>query len=452
MSSGLMAIYLIGWVVALLTMMIVQHFRNTHEIISLRNLYLVGAIIYLLVSPILVLLTDVTEPFTVQNINKSAFTYCIYITVFFAVFLFTYSRTWPMLQLSRMVPVAKTMPTDGGLLIMAVALMFLAVPFRLAAVIPVIGVISIYASTAFVSVSAGCIGWVVGRRPLNVGLWMMGGVVVMVDMLIAIYQQMSRRILLAVLIALLWGLFYSRMRYMRPTRSFALLAILLVPPFILLAVYTSVRTQDFREKTSIQIVQDIVNPANIDIKEGIIDTLGGQTVGAATFWTIENYPENIAYRPLFSLYYIPASNIPRMFWPNKPYVYSALIAYQAKIKKANLNRALGEQGVTLPPGVIGFAAAEGGLYAVIIYAIFFSMSIRFLQNLVWMHYYQPLVVLAVGASLGTLTGLSRGDIALFYMQIVYAVVSAYLILLVFSKLIGGHSIVMQFDRRLHATG
>ncbi|GAB4109201.1 MAG: hypothetical protein Kow00105_17700 [Phycisphaeraceae bacterium] len=319
-------------------------------------------------------------------------------------------------------------------------LALLAIPLRFSVVIPLIGALTVAASFGFIATSASLVGWAVSRNVMNPVYWVFGIAIVSIDLITSIINQFGRRPMLAVLLAVLWGAYYARIRFLSAAKGLAVLACLIIPPFLLLSVYTAVRTQEFREMGALQIIQELMNPADMDIVEGIYDTLAGQTTGAAALWTIENYPEPYARRHLFSLGYLFVANIPRALWPEKPVVFSGHIAYQANIQGANVNRALYvDEGVTLPPGVIAYAEAEGGLYAVIIYAIFFAVSLRFLQNLGSLHPHNAFVFGIIGASLGNLTGLARGDISLFYNMMILSMGCSYLALYVFTKVLFPHT-------------
>ncbi len=448
MSPSLLAFYLSLMMVFLVGLMIVQHLQGTHGIISLRNFYLAGLVVYLIISPIYVLWAEDPSPFRVMDLASSGLTYCIYLTIYIVVFLWAYSRRQPMLRLAQKVPAVKVVPSDGAMLAMAIVLSLLALPCRFLMVLPMVGVVAYYVALALTSVSSGLLGWVLARRWINPAVWMIFFPLMALNGFIAVFEQMTRRPLLSVLLAVLWGLYFSRMRYQRPAQSLALLMAVVLPLVILLAVYTSVRTQEFREMGSLQIIREMSNPANIDLKSGVKEMFGGQATGGGALWTMEAYPDLYDRRPMMSLAYLIVGNIPRTLWPDKPYVYSAMIADQAKIQGANLRRTSGEKGVTLPPGVIAFAEAEGGLIAVVVYAVFFAFSIRFLENLALLHAHIPFVVLAVGSALGTLTGLARGDIALFYMLIIWSFVSAYVILLLFGLMVRRTTAARYIDGRL----
>src|SRR5690606_14334332 len=106
--------------------------------------------------------------------------------------------------------------------------------------------------------------------------------------------------------------------------------------------------------------------------------------------------------------------VPRELWNRyedqlgpKPVPLSLLVAPQSRLPGVTYGK------ITLPPGVLGYARAEGGFYALLIYGVFFGQFTRFFDEIVRQNYTNPFLVLAVGCALGDLIGLARGDLAIF---------------------------------------
>lgn len=122
--------------------------------------------------------------------------------------------------------------------------------------------------------------------------------------------------------------------------------------------------------------------------------------------------------------------IPSAMWENKPAPLSKDIARLARIR--GVNRDL----ITIPPGVVGYAAAEGGFYALIIYAIFFGQFTRFFDDLVQLNIGNPYIILPVGCATGHFLGMARGDIAIFANLALVSFVSTWLIMVISSLAFG----------------
>ncbi len=119
-----------------------------------------------------------------------------------------------------------------------------------------------------------------------------------------------------------------------------------------------------------------------------------------------------------------------IFWPEKPAPLANDIARLARIKRVNWDK------LTIPPGVIGYAAAEGGIFVVVIYALFFGQFLRFFDELIRMHIFNSLIILPAGCAIGHVVGLARGDIAIFTNSIILSFVSTFVLLFVASKIFG----------------
>ena len=124
-------------------------------------------------------------------------------------------------------------------------------------------------------------------------------------------------------------------------------------------------------------------------------------------WALEQYPRYLEPKPLFSLRYMTMYFVPRQLWLDKPLPLSTDIANLARLKGVD------RDNITIPPGVIGYAAAEGGLYALVIYALFFGQFTRFFDELVRQNPNNPFIILPTGCVLGQFLGLARGDIGSF---------------------------------------
>jgi hypothetical protein len=89
--------------------------------------------------------------------------------------------------------------------------------------------------------------------------------------------------------------------------------------------------------------------------------------------------------------------------------------------------------LTLGPGIIGHAAAEGGFYAAIIYALALGLLMRFFDELVQLYPLSPFVVMLVGCNLGQILGAPRGETAAFLALYILTILGAWLCTLAIAK-------------------
>ena len=99
-----------------------------------------------------------------------------------------------------------------------------------------------------------------------------------------------------------------------------------------------------------------------------------------------------------------------------------------RVSKASWDR------LKLGPGIIGHAAAEGGWYAVIVYAIVGGLFFRFFDEIITLNLESPFVVLAVGSAMGHYIGLPRGSVPNFAFLAVMTVAGALVMMVMLGRL------------------
>jgi hypothetical protein len=173
--------------------------------------------------------------------------------------------------------------------------------------------------------------------------------------------------------------------------------------------------------------------ANINV--GAKSLMSGQACGAVALWIFEKYPHEFEYKHLFSFRYMAYWFVPRVIWEEKPEPLSKEIATLGRLLHVN------RDVITLPPGVVGYAAAEGGFYALVLYALFFGQFTRFFDDLITMNPDNPYIILPVGCATGNFLGLARGDIAIFTNLALIGFVASFLMIWLASLAFGRTSSV-----------
>jgi hypothetical protein len=205
------------------------------------------------------------------------------------------------------------------------------------------------------------------------------------------------------------------------------LAMIAIPPVVLLAAFTSVRESQQRESLGARVGQ-LANTSNLD--EGFMDLLSGQNCAPTSMWLIDNYPERFEYRHMMTIKYFFMLPIPRSIWHTKPEPLSTEIAAKARIQGVR------QDELKIGPGVVGHSAAEGGWYALLVYGAVAGLFIRFFDELVRLKPTNAYVVLPIGSAMGQIVGLPRGDAAVFGANYVAAVLGAYVSTLILAKVLG----------------
>lgn len=405
----------------LVLMAIVQGVSRRVELFSVRNIYLAGFVIYQVVSPIAALRSGSHMSFRIIDPEGAAQWFTLYAYIFIAIYLWSYHRLGISNWFAAKFSGENLTASDSMLTGLAIGMIAFAVLLRAVGVqIPYMRGVSINVSVAIAAASCAVIGWVWGARRMNPAVLMVAGLVLSVSMVVALTGFYSRRPLVSILAGFSWGAYYRWARHL----SFSKLVISTMPLIIATAVivgaYTAIRSNDrtrvFDAKSTMRSMQ------GASIGSGTADLLGGQQCGSIALWVMETFPDEIDYKPLFSLRFMAYYFVPRFLWEDKPQPLSKDVATLARLR--GVNRSV----ITLPPGVVGYAGAEGGLYAIIIYAIFFGQFTRFFDELIRRNPTNPFVVLSIGCTTGQFLGLARGDIAIFTNLAVMGFVSTFLMI------------------------
>jgi len=410
----IVVIFLFGLAAALILMMLRQHMRGTHELLSLRNIALVGFILFQLTSGATGLFEIAWGGFHLSRPAWTGVEFSAMVSVFLVLALWSYDRGWIVVPLARRAPTTWARPSHFTLLLMCVIMTILGAALRFGVRIPYIGVITGYVGTGFAAIAVGLAGWVWARRVTNVGVLLFGAVILAANFVLVLTGAFGRRGIVAVGAALIWGVYYSAWRHLPRGVLLRRLALSAVVPVIVLAMFTSVRNVAREQRSAMDQIQKLVLLS--DFRAGFMELLHGQRTGRVSMWMIENYPEEYEYRHLHTLTYFFFFPVPRAWWTNKPVALSQQLPTQARLQGVN------RQILTIGPGIIGHAAAEGGWYALVIYAVVAGLFLRLFDEILFINSTSPLVVLAIGSALGQTVGLARGAVAPFAFTFVTTIV------------------------------
>lgn len=421
------AVYLCVLAASLFVLMLRQHLNGTCELVSIRNVAILGFILFQLTSPAISLFSGSFHPYNIANPAWAGLEFAAMASVFLVVALWSYRRGWGATRLAQLVPTSWAVPRDATLLFLSAIVTVLAAALRFGVQVPLIGIVANQVGTALAAVASGLVAWVWGRRLLNPLLICLGALIVAANLGIVMFGGFGRRGLVAVGAALIWGMYYSHWRYLAAPAILSRLAIVSIPPVLIVALFSSVRHSGEHERTVLEHVQEMT--AHGRFGEGLLKLVVGQNVGSVSMWLIEAYPESFDYRHLMTLRYFLFYPVPRMWWPDKPAGLGQLIASQAQIPYVD------KKALNIGPGIIGTAAAEGGWYALVMYAVLGGLFLRFFDQILVINHPSPFVVLPVGAALGEVLGLARGGVASFAFIMVMAVAGSLLCMVAIGRLI-----------------
>lgn len=417
-----------GLALGLVLLMVWQGLTRKVELLSIRNLYLAGFIVYQLLNPARVVITENPDMFHINDVERAGQTLLLYALIFIPVYLLAYHKTIVWKWLARRLKTKPVQTPDALLIGIGVALVLTAGTMRALPPIPVISSIAYHFAIGFAAAACGLVGWVWARRFSNMMVIAIGSGVFLMATMVALYGTFGRRSLLAVGMGLAWGAYYSFGQRLKPIKLIMWSTPVLLVALVLVSAYTAIRGNARAE--GMNPAQVIRSLASANVRAGAEDVLGGQTTGSVAMWCVENFPKYQETRHLFSLRQALNQFIPRFLWREKPEPLATQLAKMGRVKGVNWEK------ITLPPGVLGYAAAEGGLYAVVVYALFFGGFCRFFDEVVMQNLGNPFLVIAVSSAIGHFLGLARGDLANFTINIVVTFVGSLVFMWLLGKMFG----------------
>jgi hypothetical protein len=395
------------WLLAagIVLMVLYQGLTRSVDLFSIRNIYLAGFIVYQIVSPVMALQSDFYAGFRIVDPAKAGKWMLIFNYVFVAIFLLSYHRIKLVQWLAAKFPQRSATASDSMLTGLAFALILFAVVLRLVGVrIPILQSLSVNVSVALAATSCAIIGWVWAQRRLNPAVLSIAFFIISVSMVVSLTGFYSRRPLVSILAGFSWGAYHRWARFLPPGKLLLSAAPLAILAGLVVAAFTAIRSHS-TGVTDAQVTLQQMKSASIS--KGTSDLLSGQAVGPAALWMVEKFPREVRYEHLFTFRYMAYWFVPRMLWEDKPEPLSTKVAHLAKLRGVN------RDAITIPPGVVGYAAAEGGFYALVLYALFFGQFTRFFDELITLNPHNPFIILPVGCATGQFLGLARGEIAIF---------------------------------------
>jgi hypothetical protein len=431
-ASGYISVYLWSLTGLLAWLVVYQYAAGRRvELFSFRNVFLAGFALFQLHSVARVLWVGGDYGgFVVYDPYQAGVEFAWLATVFLVVFLVAYQRGWIVRKIARRIPSVRLSASPTTLLTIAAMLTFFAFPMRFIG-IPGLGFLAKNTGTGMTAVAAGIVAWVLTTTSLKPTHTAIGGGLIVANLLTSVWMTFGRRPLVGVLAAVMWTGYYARWRFYRVGRFVPQLLVLGIASLLTVALYTTVRREFSQSSDPLSVL------AKGDAWAGLASLSTGQLTGVASLWVIENYPERFETRPLMTLRYMVLIPVPRVLWPNKPEPLSHMMVTQADIPQRS-------EESTIPPGVIGYAAAEGGLYAAIAYALFLGLLLGFLDEYVRTRVPTPFVIAPTAAALGQVVGIPRGDVSIFTDAMVFTTLVASLGMIGLAKVIGRRSSSMRY--------
>ncbi len=425
--TDLIAFMLYGLTVALGLLMLAQGLSGKVDLISVRNFFLLGFIVFQLTSAAVTLQTEQYPEFPLHDPVGTGFTYFFMVCVFLVVFLFAYGRGWVVKKLARVTPVGEAAPGPTSMLTLALVFVGIGMVFQLVLIrVPILGKLTGIMGAGVLAVAAGMAAWAYVPRLLNPAIAAISGVVVLLALGTTLHQAFGRRDVLSVTLGIIWGAYHGYWKRLPTSQAFLRLGAVGAAGLMFLALFTAVRSGGERERSATETMQ-LMTGATGQIKDGIVDVLSGQLAGLNSMWLIENYPERFRFVPMHSLVYFFVQPVPRDLWPGKPDALG-----RRAVKQANAGEGK-DDNWSIGPGIIGHIAADNPWLSLIPYALLLGLLIRYMDELVRVNAYNPFVVLPIGTALGQVLGWPRGELGLFVFQASAGIIAAWVMMFVVAR-------------------
>lgn len=402
----LLAFFLIG-------LMYFQARAGKVDLLCTRNFFILGFIVFQLTGGAASLFFNEWGYFHIQNYSVTPLIYSIACTIFTVLLLAFYAKGWITARLAQRFRLQPVAAGAGSLLTLAWVFIGVGMAFRFGFVyIPLIGGGFDMLGNGMLAAAAGMATWAAVSRLMNPFVVVLTAGVIVVAAVVTISGDFGRRDLLGVIGCIGWAAFHGYWKHLGFKAAWWRLVVVGSAGFLFLAAFTAAREGSFRDKSSTEILASL---QGADVGSGAWDLITGQNAGANSMWIMEEYPENRDFDTFHTLRSVVLFPIPRTFIPElKPVALALSMPDDAGIRNKPENWNIG-------PGIIGHIAHDNGWLAMIPYALFIGLYLRFFDEVVRQNPLNPFAILPMGVALGQFIGMPRGEFALFFvLSIVYS--------------------------------
>jgi hypothetical protein len=405
--------------VAIVAIYIRSSMRRTWDLLSWRNLFLLGFIHFYCLSAYFTASGDTLPEYlklTLGGWAKLAITMASFLLVFVPFATLGLRRP----ALTKLLPKVELPITSPALITSTLVLSVLAIVFS----IPFFNYFGVVVAQIRGQLGACALGlatyYLIARR-FNPLAWLLFLSTLGMAAISSTVGLSGRRLLLGVMLAAPWMWYFTIWRYRNPASNLIRLGVFFILGILGIIIYSPFRDVEVLrtaevatiEKRVDQFTELLTNP-KID-PETIKYILYADTV-PNTLYVLENYPGNHPFMPFHGVIWFLSNPIPRALWPNKPDALGIILKEQMNVPP------------NLGPGIIAHGWSEGWFFGVLAYAAFFGLLCGVVDRACAQRCWNPYFLAVFGANLGNVVALPRGDTPLFMIQITGGIVSSCFIL------------------------
>lgn len=398
-------------------------FTRQYELLSWRNIYLVGFILFytlaLLFTAKSVVGGRVAMIQSRASVEQDTLVQLMFLMVMFlGLTLLAAHAGFKQRWLSSLLPKFDLNPSGPALSIIAIVGSLVAIVASLVPPEGFVGLLVTQFRGGLAAVAVACATYYVLSNRLNPVAWGVLVAALGAGAIAAMLGGNGRRALIGIFAAAGWMWYFSALRFQRPNLVMGKVVIAAIPVFLVLFAYSSVRRYDINEglmggyglQKRVESLKAIGRQDEV-VSRGFEQVLY-QDTAFNTGFILQAYPGTYDYRQFDDFVWYFVNPIPRSVWPGKPVAFGEVLMDQMEVQ-ANLG-----------PGIIGHGWAAFGVIGVGVYAVFFGTLIGVFDRAIADRAFSPFFLAWVSADLGNLLGMTRGDVALFALQITAAMVAA----------------------------
>jgi len=396
---------------------LVDHLTHKVDLLSTRNVFYLGLINFQFFPISVSLGTDLyMKKLAPADPAHAGLLFLVMSWVFLLIFTVVYRLGWFADGLARLVRSRFPAPTPNALLILAFVFLIFGTFNRLVVMTtPLINTLGGIFSIGFLGCAAGCAMWAWLPRLWNPVYALPASFITLVSMLLSMHLSFGRRDLLSVVMACVWAAYWGYLRERGNFAIFSRLGAIAAVGITLLAILSATRG----EAGELRGVDQIMSAVDASqVRSGLQRMATIQDSGPVTLYLIDSRPDVIPYDTLHSLKYFLTQPVPRVIWPEKPNALGQDIVTQAGVKGL-------ARGFSYGPGIMGHIANDNPYLALPLYAILFAVGIRFLDRICSLNMINPFVMIPVGAGLGELLAIPRGEVGLFVFRFLFMFLTAW---------------------------
>lgn len=408
--------------------MLFEYVSGKGDLLSARNVAILGFIVFQSFSGYLWLREDRYQlGYLLQDPGSAGMQFAVAALLFAVIALASYAKAPGTGLGARIAPVSRAMPNDATMILFAVSLLGLAVVMRFSVFIPYVAILTNSLGISLCGVAAGIAGWLIGRHLLNPIYLVVAGCIILGSLAIPLSGAYGRRAIVSVGLGVAWGIYFSRFRYERPFKTIQITVLAVLPAMIFFGIFSSIRGGAARRGSLAEIAGAMLSSGNP--LKGLKD-LDGQGTGGVSMWLMQNIgPDGLrGQEPLATFLYTFWYPVPRALVPAKPNPITMQIPDLANIQNV-------AAGLNIGPGIVGHAFADGGWVVLVFYAIVAGWLLRNIDEVVRRNPLAPFVVLPIGSTLGELLGSVRGETGYMLFEFLFGTAGAFLSIVFVGKVL-----------------